>query len=52
MTEGQIVHGNAQVDVSYQCVDLAVELDLVEVFSQGLALLAADLVGVLADAFK
>ena len=47
--EGQVVHGDAQINVADQCVDLAVELDLFEVLAQRLALLAADLVGVFDD---
>ena len=47
--EGQVVHGDAQIDVADQCVDLAVEFDLFEMLAQRLALLAADLVGVFDD---
>ena len=50
--EGQIVDGDSQVDVAHQSVDLAVEFHLVEVRTQCLALLAADLLGVFADAFE
>ena len=47
--EGQVVHGDAQINVADQCVDLAVEFDLFEMLAQRLALLAADLVGVFDD---
>ena len=49
---GQVVHVHAKVDVAHQRVDLAVEAHLVDVGAQGLALLAADLVGVRDDAVE
>ena len=52
LAECQILDADTEVDVAPQRVDLAVELDLLDVLAQRLALLAAYLVGVLDDTLK